>query len=92
MEVCHHLIKKEQIVGIGPLMTQFSNDQAFDLLYGASKLYFYLHLKTTSIKIESDWFYKRGVEPHILAEHKNLYTDFRNGYQKARKTIEELIS
>ena len=92
MEICHHLIKKEQIVGIGPFMKIFDNDAAMHALYAPVKYFFLVHLKTISIKIESDWFYTTGIPDEKKEENKNLYNDFRNGYIAARKTIEELVA
>lgn len=91
MEICHHIIKKDQIVGIGPLMKIGSSDQQMHVLYQPVMYFFLLHLKTISIKIESDWFYRTGIEQPQLEEHKNLATDFKKGYEEARKQIKDMV-
>jgi hypothetical protein len=91
MEICHHLIKKEHIVGIGPLSKTYSSDHQMHELYQPVLMFFLVHLKTISIKIESGWFYRTGVDATLFEEHKNLAADFKKGYEEARKTIKEMI-
>lgn len=75
-------------MGIGPLMKNYLVDDEFK---HSIRYFFLLHIKTCSIKIESENFYVAGVEEQLREEHKNLITDFKNGYEQARKTIKDMV-
>lgn len=93
MEICEHIIQKDQIVGIGPLMVQLSPDEAIQQFYNSRKLYFILHLKNQSTKIESDWF-ELGRGESISEEQKaarEAFTKWKSMYNDAKKGIIELI-
>src|SRR3954447_21609396 len=56
MEICNHIIREDLIAGIGPLMSRRSASPEIHALYNSRQLWFWLHLKSHSVQIESDWF------------------------------------
>lgn len=91
MEICHHHIAQDEIVGIGPLMSKRNSDQVVDMMYKARQLNFYLHLRNQSILIESDWFYLDGCPADQLEKNKAAYEKFVADYNDAAESVKMLI-
>ena len=95
MLICNHIIKDEEIIGIGPLMMQFPAEDIQYQIYGRRKLYFVLHLKNHTTQIESDWFDIGTGSFDDLAEHekkqRQLYMDFKTDYEASKGIIEKLV-
>jgi hypothetical protein len=92
MTICNHLIKASEVIGIGPLMTQVSSDQTMRMLYKEKKLWFELHFKNHTTKIESDWI---SFAEHLTEEqkksNKQYFDEFRISYQNAVAEIIKII-
>ena len=93
MEICGHIILRKEVIGIGPLMIQQSTDQATRMLYNSKKLFFFLHLRNQSVKIESNWFDVGNSEPANQTESRARedYKKFCAEYDEARKLVIELL-
>lgn len=93
MYICGHIISKNEIIGIGPLMVKFSNDQAVRMLYNSKQLSFYLHLKNHSIKIESDWLDLGTAKEPNDAESKARaeYNLFKRRHEDAVGIVTQLL-
>jgi hypothetical protein len=92
MNICNHTIKTSEIVGIGPLMVQYSIDPVILQLYKRKMLWFYLHLKNMSIKLESDWCDFDGVDADQIARNKAYYDGFKKGYDDAKDNITNILA
>jgi hypothetical protein len=93
MKICGHIVDKAYIIGISPLMVHQSTDQATRMLYNSKQLWFHLHCKHHSIKIESDWFEVGTVNntEKIYLDARKRYKDFTDEYNEAAKLVEGLI-
>lgn len=87
MDICHHIIKESEVVGIGPLMLKLHPDQVQRELYGSRKLYFFLHLKNQSVKIESD--YLDSLDPKNAGAH--VLKKFQEDYEKAKTAVHDIV-
>ncbi len=95
MIICNHHIQTSEIIGIGPLMVQYSPDQTMRTLYNERRLFFYVHTKHQSIKIESVFFQIGTTQEDTKSEFEKkqlaLYREFHSEYDLARKYIIELL-
>jgi hypothetical protein len=91
MIICHHIIQKSEVVGIGPLMVARHPDHVQATIYQSRQLFFVLHLKNQSVKIESDWFAFDGVDGEQKKKNRDAYDQFRGQYDTAFAEIKELI-
>jgi hypothetical protein len=93
MEICTHLIKTEEIIGIGPLMVESHPDMASRTLWNAKRFAFQVHCRQRSIEITSDYYHVgTGNNPNAEeAEARKKYYGFKSQYEEARKKIEELL-
>jgi hypothetical protein len=92
MSICGHIIKLNEIVGIGPLMVQRSADQTTFMIYGSRKIWFILHLRSQSVKIESDWCATRGYDKEVLEADKKKYSIFSVEYEISRRIIVKMLN
>lgn len=94
MNICGHIISKSQVIGIGPLMLRHSPDQTQQALYNSTQLFFWLHLKNHSAKIESDWFqlgFRRDDLNDFNKQQRDLFNQFKGQYDTAKAAILEAI-
>ncbi len=93
MKIGEHYIDKSEIIGIGPLMSQQHPDQTIAMLYNATQLFFFLHLRYQSFKIDSDWFYigEKSVKGLKEKEERNRYDEFKKDYETAKEKVLKII-
>src|SRR4051812_25162823 len=91
MNICNHIIREDQIAGIGPLMMQQSSDHTIRMLYNSRQLWFYLHLKNHSVKIESDWIDLGDGSLEENKKQRGLYNDFTKQYKEAEEKILSIV-
>ncbi|HRH60314.1 MAG TPA: hypothetical protein PL045_07075 [Chitinophagaceae bacterium] len=92
MNICGHLIKKDQIVGIGPLMKESVGDITTQNLYGSFRLFYLIHFKSSSIKIESTWMDTKGLSDSDIKYFQTVENRFTAEYNEAHALIEEIIN
>ncbi len=91
MEICSHMIDKNQIIGIGPLMNKhFTN--GIDSFYKRLQLSFIVHCRQQSILIESDIVEREGVEDLYKVKNQNYLDSFTQNYEQVKKEISSLIN
>ena len=91
MEICSHIIDKNQIIGIGPLMKKhFTN--GISEYYKRIQFSFMVHCKQQSILIESDIVERFGLEEINLTKNKSYLDRFSNNYEDLKKEITSLVS
>ena len=63
------------------------------MLYNSKQLWFYLHLKNHSVRIESDWFDVGTKKSQVDNEAKarGHYSDFKLKYEQAKYDVERII-
>lgn len=83
MKIAGHYIAETEIVGIGPLMVEYSKDPAILQIYGTRRYYFKLHLRQQSIKIYSDFFDTNGHDDERAKTHQAISINFRTEYQES---------
>lgn len=86
MNVMHHLIKSESIIGIGPLMREAATDQARASLFKSYRFLFELHLTAHTTTIYSEWLNKLGTADELKQHNKNA-EKFMDEYNLIRKQI-----
>ena len=92
MEICKHVIKDEEIIGIGPLMSAVTNDPVQLAVYKEGRLWFDLHLKGNTVKIESPWFsFAEHLSEKEREETNKEFVEWRQMYFNAKDTIDTLI-
>ena len=91
MNICNHVIRDDLIAGIGPLMSKTSSSLEIHSVYNSRQLWFWLHLKAQSFKIESDWFdIGNGTTDAEKAERAN-YKAWTRLYDDARAHVISLF-
>lgn len=93
MIICHHVIKDSEVIGIGPLMVQANADQQLQVLYNQKRLFFYVHFKNHSFRIESEWFQlgHREDTDDIAIKHRQLFQEYKAMYEEAKQQVVALI-
>lgn len=91
MNICTHLVKDQEIIGIGPLMFERTHDQTALMIYKTTRYFFELHLKAHTIVIKSNWADFAGHDPDKLADYKVNFDKFKLEYIEARKAVAEQI-
>lgn len=86
MEIFGHIVKSDEVIGIGPLFMQQSSDPAMRSLYNSFRYEFELHARTRSIKIVSDYFHPAGQDAE-----KEKANKWKEEYFTERKKIEAHI-
>ena len=91
MLVCGHIIKDDEIIGIGPLMKNVPND-TLNEFYNKQNIWFELHLKGHTTRIESGWLYLGTDEKDKEAtKQRKLYTEFKSGYEQVKAAVMQII-
>ena len=95
MNICGHLIKTTDIIGIGPLCYQESPDLTLRTLYEQQRLVFDIYTSRSTIEIKSDYFNvgtgQSRKDDKIMQEHYKRYVEFENDYYSVKRTIAILI-
>jgi hypothetical protein len=86
MNIFDHIIPDSAILGIGPLMLQYTTDPAQEALYASRRYFFDLHLSAHTTRVESDWFRVR----ESVEEQQRMHA-WREQYLKARERIAMMI-
>lgn len=90
MEICNHVINEREIVGIGPLMIE-QKQTALTEIFNTKRLYFYIHCKNQSIRIETDAMDFAGIDPARIELNKKFWYEFEAGYKKAKNEIIKML-
>lgn len=91
MNICGHIIKKSEIVGIGPLMVKGHPDQTVRMLYNDKQLLFSLHLKNCTIEIDSPWFRLGDGSLTEYKEAREKYDAFKAAYELIFSEIKNML-
>ena len=91
MKICSHEISAAEIIGIGPLMTNYFHTTR-DNLYNRKQHYFFVHTKHQSIKIESDAVETQNCPTEYLAKTRKHLKDFLKDYDNAKASILTIIN
>lgn len=87
MNIFEHLIPDSAILGVGPLMLEFTSNQTEYQLYGKRRYNFDLHLSAHTAKINSDWFLVNDNP-----DEKNRMKAWHDKYFSVRERIARLIN
>jgi hypothetical protein len=90
MNIMNHIIRSSDIIGISPLYIQHSQDQAMRSLYNTQRFCFWVHTKTISIEITSDYF-NPGVPEMKNEKEREFMKAWETEYYDNRKKISELV-
>jgi hypothetical protein len=82
MQICNHTIADDEVIGIGPLMTENKQDP----IYPTKRYWFYLHCRQQSIRIESDAIVVGDFNPQKENDVKYLQS-FKNCYENATEKV-----
>lgn len=92
IELNGHLIKKSEIVGIGPLMIVDTQNSAEWALYASRRYFYVIHLRNHDIKIESDWYRFQSIPEDQLADNKKAASEWKQRYDRQRNEIEKFLT
>lgn len=88
VELAGHLIKRTEIVGIGPLINGSISTQSSTKV----TFYFFLHLRHQSIKIESTWINNLMITSEM--EKKSMLEEmeaWKKAYNFAKETVRNAV-
>lgn len=91
MEIFNHIIKDEEVIGIGPLKIKYINDASSPLFMPAC-FFFTLHLKARDIKIETELFDKMPQNEKDKIASTKKWDESWAFYDYARNQISLLVS
>ncbi|MEP7317186.1 MAG: hypothetical protein ABI921_00540 [Panacibacter sp.] len=92
MIICHHYVQDSEVIGIGPLMSLQSPEEAMRLLYNSFQLHFWLHFRNHSFKVESEWFQLGNGQTEFEKNQQRLYNEYKKLYDDAKQALSFFIA
>lgn len=92
MKICGHIFNQSEVVGIGPLMVEYTKDLTMRQLYSTRRLCFELHLKNHTTLIKSDFVDISGISDEQKTKNVKYLEDFKKDYETAKDAIVSMIA